>query len=90
MLWVFPDTSILSYNYASLDQLFEIAPIILVLIPAITMRTFSEENQNGTIELLITKPLTELNVIMGKLAPVYFWFCWHFYRHLFSTFQSIN
>lgn len=67
LLWVFPDTSILSYNYASLDQLFEIAPIIfLFLIPAITMRTFSEENQNGTIELLITKPLTEMNVILGK------------------------
>lgn len=67
VLWIFPDTSILSYNFASLDQLFDIAPIIfLFLIPAITMRTFSEENQNGTIELLITKPLTELGIILGK------------------------
>ncbi len=67
VLWIFPDTSILSYNFASLDQLFEIAPIIfLFLIPAITMRTFSEENQNGTIELLITKPLTEMSIVLGK------------------------
>ena len=67
MMWVFPDYSILSYNYASLDQLFMIAPVIFMfLLPAITMRTFSEEHQAGTIEFLVTKPVTDLGIILGK------------------------
>jgi len=54
-MWVFNETSILNYNYASLDQLFALAPMIfLFLIPAITMRSFAEENQRGTIEFLAT------------------------------------
>ncbi len=66
-LWVFRDTSILVYKYAGLDQLFNIAPFIFMfLIPAITMRVFSEEMQSGTIEWLSTKPLTEWNIVMGK------------------------
>jgi ABC-2 type transport system permease protein len=72
MMWVFPDTSIFEYNYATLDQLFELAPTIFVfLIPAITMRSFAEEIQTGTIELLVTRPLTDLEIILGKfLAAV--------------------
>jgi ABC-2 type transport system permease protein len=67
MIWVFPDTSIFEYSYATLDQLFELAPPIFVfLIPAITMRTFAEETQTGTIELLVTKPLSDLQIILGK------------------------
>ncbi|MBR9922712.1 MAG: gliding motility-associated ABC transporter permease subunit GldF [Bacteroidetes bacterium] len=67
MMFVFPDTSLLNYNYATLNQLFELAPLVfLFLIPAITMRSFAEENQNGTIELLVTKPLTEFHIIFGK------------------------
>ena len=55
MMWVFPDSSLLEYNFASLDQLFYLAPIIfLFLIPAITMRSLSEEMSQGTIEILIT------------------------------------
>ncbi len=66
-LWVFKDTSILTYNYAGLDQLFSIAPMVLMfLIPAVTMRSFSEEYQFGTIELLTTKPLTDIQIILGK------------------------
>lgn len=66
-MWVFADTSVLDYNYAGLDQLFSMAPIIfLFLIPAITMRAFSEENQRGTIEFLSTKPLTDLQIVFGK------------------------
>lgn len=66
-VWVFPDTSILDYGFASMDGFFNIAPwVFLFLIPAITMRTFSEENKTGTIELLVTKPITELQVILGK------------------------
>ncbi len=67
MMWVFPDFSILNYSYASLDQLFSLSPIIfLFLIPAITMRSFSEEIQNGTLEILLTKPIRELDIVGGK------------------------
>ncbi|MCF8284076.1 MAG: gliding motility-associated ABC transporter permease subunit GldF [Sphingobacteriales bacterium] len=66
-VWVFPDTSILEYGFASMDSFFGIAPwIFLFLIPAITMRSFSEENKSGTIELLVTRPITELQIILGK------------------------
>jgi len=66
-MWVFNDTSILMYNYATLDQLFAIAPMIfLFLIPAITMRAFAEENQKGTIEFLATKPISDLDIVLGK------------------------
>ncbi len=67
VIWVFPEYSILEYNYATLDQLFSIAPVIFMfLIPAVCMRSFSEENQSGTIELLVTRPLYDLEIIMGK------------------------
>lgn len=66
-MWVFNETSILNYNYASLDQLFALAPMIfLFLIPAITMRSFAEENQRGTIEFLATKPLRDTDIVLGK------------------------
>ncbi|MEO0340686.1 MAG: gliding motility-associated ABC transporter permease subunit GldF [Bacteroidota bacterium] len=67
VLFVFPDTNILDYQYASLDQFFGIAPLIfLFLIPALTMRSFSEEYQQGTIELLSTKPVSPLGITLGK------------------------
>ena len=67
VMWVFPESSILEYNYATLDQLFNIAPLIFMfLIPAITMRSFAEEQQSGTIELLSTKPIREIEIILGK------------------------
>lgn len=67
ILFVFPDTSLLNYPFASLDQLFGVAPVIfLFLIPAITMRSFSEEYQQGTIELLRTKPVSDFSIVLGK------------------------
>ena len=67
MMWVFPSTSILEYNYATLDQLFSMAPMIFTfLIPAICMRSFAEENQTGTIELLTTRPLKDWEIVLGK------------------------
>lgn len=67
IMWVFPDYSILNYSYATLDQLFGIAPFIfLFLIPAITMRSFAEEHQTGTIELLATRPISDFAIILGK------------------------
>jgi ABC-2 type transport system permease protein len=67
-LWVFPmESNILDYGYASIDGLFLIAPFVfLFLIPAITMRFFAEEKKSGTIELLMTRPLTDLQVILAK------------------------
>lgn len=67
-LWVFPlDFNIMDYGYAGLDSLFILAPLVfLFLIPAITMRSFSDEKRGGTIELLLTKPLTDLQIILAK------------------------
>ena len=66
-VWVFPDSSVLDYGYADLQTLFNLAPwIFLFLIPALTMRTFAEEKKAGTIELLLTRPLTDGQNIGGK------------------------
>lgn len=66
-LFVFPDTNLLSSGFASLDPLFSMAPSIFIfLIPAITMRTFAEEQQSGTIELLITRPISDWAILSGK------------------------
>ncbi len=65
--WVFRDTSILYYNYAGLDPLFNFAPIVfLFLIPAVTMKSFADELQRGTMEFLITKPVTDIQLLGGK------------------------
>lgn len=67
MMFVFTDTSLLNYQYATLEQLFSLAPLIFIfLIPAITMRSFSEEHQTGTIELLVTRPLHDSSIVLGK------------------------
>ncbi len=67
-LWVFPlESNILDFGYANIDGLFLIAPFVfLFLIPAITMRFFAEEKKSGTIELLMTRPLTDLQIILAK------------------------
>lgn len=65
--WVFTDTNVLNYGFADMDSLFQFGPIaFLLLIPAITMRTFSEEKKEGTIELLLTRPITDWEIILGK------------------------
>ena len=72
-LWVFQsDFNILSYGYANLDGLFILAPwVFLFLVPAVTMRSFAEENRTGTIEMLLTKPLSDWQIILAKfLASV--------------------
>jgi ABC-2 type transport system permease protein len=66
-LWVFPDTSILAYGYAGLDSLFSTAPyLFMFLVPAITMRSLAEERREGTFELLLTRPLTDIQIVLGK------------------------
>jgi ABC-2 type transport system permease protein len=59
--------NILENGFASIDPLFAIAPwVYLFLIPAITMRSFSEEKKSGTIELLFTRPISDLQIILSK------------------------
>ena len=66
-LWIIPQFSILEYGYASLDRFFEIAPwLLLLLVPAVTMRSFADEFRTGTIEWLYTKPVTDIDIIVGK------------------------
>jgi ABC-2 type transport system permease protein len=67
-LWVFPlEFNILDFGFAGLDGLFILAPFVfLFLIPAITMRSFADEKKSGTLELLMTQPLTDLQVILAK------------------------
>ncbi len=67
-LWVFPlQFNILDFGFANLDGLFILAPFIfLFLIPAITMRSFADEKKSGTLELLMTQPLTDTQVILAK------------------------
>ena len=67
LLFVFPDTDILAFGYATLDKFFELAPwILLLLIPAITMRSLSDEFRMGTFEILQTLPLSRSRLIAGK------------------------
>jgi ABC-2 type transport system permease protein len=66
MLFVFED-NIFDFGYATLDRFFSLAPwILLLLIPAITMRSFSEEFKTGTWEILQTLPLNRWQIIGGK------------------------
>lgn len=66
-LFVFPDTNLSDYGYATLDTFFELAPwILLLIIPAVTMRSFSDEFRSGTYEILATRPLTAWQIILGK------------------------
>src|ERR1700722_9603860 len=67
LLFVFPDTDILIFGYATLDKFFELAPLILLLlIPAITMRSLSDEFRMGTFEILQTLPLSRSRLVVGK------------------------
>ncbi len=71
-VWVF-EYNVLETRLAQLDTLFYIGPyLFLFMVPAITMRAFSEEINQGTIEFLMTKPVTDWQIIMGKfLASVF-------------------
>ena len=91
-LWVLPgEMNILFGGYSSLESLFYLAPwIYLFLIPAITMRLIAEEKKGGTMELLLTRPLSELQIVLAKylagvllvaicLLPTFFYF-WSVYQ----------
>jgi ABC-2 type transport system permease protein len=66
-LFVFPDTNLFDYGYASLETFFQTAPwIFLFLVPAITMRSFADEFRNGTFETLRTSPISLSQLVVGK------------------------
>jgi ABC-2 type transport system permease protein len=66
VLFVFRN-NILEYGYATLDQFFSFAPwILLFLIAAITMRSFSDEFKSGTFEILQTRPISAWQIVNGK------------------------
>lgn len=67
-LWFFKgDFNIIDNGFADLSNFFVLAPwILLFLIPAVTMRSFSDEKKQGTLELLLTKPISHLNIVLGK------------------------
>ena len=67
LLFVFPEYDVLEAGYASLDPLFALAPFLyMFLIPAITMRSLAEEWRAGTLETLLTRPVTDWQIILGK------------------------
>ncbi|MBI1266772.1 MAG: gliding motility-associated ABC transporter permease subunit GldF [Cryomorphaceae bacterium] len=67
-MWVFPgEYNTLESGFANIDTLFLIAPwVFMFLIPAITMRSFSEERRTGTIEMLLTRPITDFQIVFAK------------------------
>lgn len=74
VLWVFPDFSLLQSTFAGVETLFEIAPVIFIfLIPAFTMRTFAEEKQTATLEILLTRPVSAFGIVAGKYLATLTW-----------------
>lgn len=67
-LWILPtEFNVIDFGYASIDGLFILSPwFFLFIIPAITMKMFAEEKKNGTIELLLTKPISDISLILSK------------------------
>jgi ABC-2 type transport system permease protein len=67
IMWLFPDTNVIDYGYASMEPVFSIGPyLLLFLVAAITMRSFAEEKRTGTLELLFTLPFRPIEIILGK------------------------
>jgi ABC-2 type transport system permease protein len=70
-LFMLPESSIFEYGYASLDKFFELAPwVLMFLVPAIAMRSLSEEFKTGTFEILKTKPLSAWQIVWGKYFSI--------------------
>lgn len=67
LVWVFPETNVMDYGYSDMGVFFNMAPFVLMfLVPAVTMKMISEESNTGTIEILVVKPVTKLQIILGK------------------------
>lgn len=67
MLWVFPDSSLLENGYADMGEFFNLTPYVMIfLVPAITMRSLADEVRAGTLEWLLTKPVSRWGIVGGK------------------------
>ena len=67
LLWVLPDTSLLENGYADMSLFFTLTPyVLLFLVPAITMRAIADEVRAGTLEWLMTKPVSRWQIVGGK------------------------
>ncbi len=72
LMWVFPDTNVFDYGYASMETVFSLGPyMFMFLIPAITMKAFAEERKNGTIERLYTLPFKPIEIVLGKFLACF-------------------
>ena len=70
-LFVLNDSNLFDFGYATLDSFFELSPWVLIfLVPAITMRSLSEEFRSGTFEILQTRPLTKFQIVAGKYIAI--------------------
>jgi ABC-2 type transport system permease protein len=73
LFWVFPQGNVLDYGFAEMGSFFNLTPFVFIfLIPAITMRSFAEEKKSGTLEWLLTKPLSEWDILGGKFLAAWF------------------
>jgi len=71
-MWVIKGNTVFDFGVASMQVMFDLAPYILVfLVSAVTMRSFSEERRLGTIETLTTSPVSDLAIIMGKFLACF-------------------
>ena len=69
LLWVFPETSLLENGYADMGPFFNLTPyVMLFMVPAITMRSIADEVRAGTLEWLLTKPVSRWGVVVGKFG----------------------
>ncbi len=68
LLWVLPSgMNVIDNGYANLDGLFSLAPFLfLFLVPAVCMRSIAEEKKSGTLELLLSRPLSEFQIVLAK------------------------
>lgn len=72
-LFVLKDSNMFDFGYATLDRFFELSPwILLFLIPAISMRSLSEEFRSGTFEILQTRPISRWQIVSGKYLAILF------------------
>lgn len=75
-LFVFSSFNIFDYGYATPENFFTLAPyVLLFLIPAITMRLFPDEWRSGTIETLLTKPMSTFHIVLGKFWAAFLVMC---------------
>src|SRR5260221_1818442 len=70
-LFVLKDINLFDFGYATLEKFFELAPwIFLFLIPAVSMRSLSDEFRTGTFEILQTMPITKWQIVSGKYVAI--------------------